>query len=95
MELSPYIDALKKSLTAAVAPGSKEVADAAALLSEALEPSAHLCLMDAMADASDEITAALEEVTVEARLHGREIEFVVTDLVHPGGVPAPPRYHES
>ncbi|NQW16686.1 MAG: toxin-antitoxin system HicB family antitoxin [Chloroflexi bacterium] len=90
MELSPYIDALKKSLTAAAAPGSKEVADAAALLSEALEPSARLCLMDAMADASDEITAALEEVTVEARLHGREIEFVVTDLVHPEGVPAPP-----
>ena len=89
MELTPYIETLQKSLTTAAAPGGKEVSDAASLLSDALEPSARLCLLDAMADASDEITAALQEVTVEARLHGREVEFVVTDLVHPEAVPAP------
>jgi hypothetical protein len=89
MELIPYIETLQKSLTTAAAPGGKEVSDAANLLSDALEPSARLCLLDAMADASDEITAALQEVTVEARLHGREVEFVVTEIAHPETVPPP------
>lgn len=80
MELSPYIESLKQSLQTAAAPAGKDVAEAAKLLSEALEPSARLSFLQAMADAAAEITAALEGASVEARLHGRGIEFIVNDL---------------
>lgn len=90
MELSPYIESLKQSLRTAAAPGGKDVADAAALLSEALEPSARLSFLEALADAAAEITAALDGASVEARLHGREIEFIVNEIEPPPGAAAPP-----
>jgi predicted HicB family RNase H-like nuclease len=90
MELSPYIESLQKSLQAASAPAGKEVAEAAVLLSSALEPAARLCLMEAMAEASDEITLALRDVAVEARLQGREIKFVVSEIDHAPTAPIPP-----
>lgn len=80
MELSPYIESLKQSLNAAAAPGGKEITAAAALLAQALEPSARLSFLEAMADTAAEITDALDDVSVEARLHGREIEFVVNEM---------------
>ena len=89
MELSPYIDSLQKSLQTTAAPAGKEVAEAATLLTNALEPAARLSLLDAMSDAADEITVALDNVTVEARLHGRGVEFVVSEIEHPGTAPVP------
>lgn len=90
MELSPYIESLKQSLHAAAAPGGKEVTDAAALLSQALEPAARLCLLEAMTDAAAEITTALDDVSVETRLRGREVEFTVTEAQHRAGPSIPP-----
>lgn len=89
MELSPYIDSLQKSLQTTAAPAGKEVAEAATLLANALEPAARLSLLDAMSDAADEITVALNNVTVEVRLHGRGVEFVVSEIEHPGTAPVP------
>ena len=83
MELSPYIESLKQSLRTAAAPGGKEVADAAALLSEALEPSARLAFLEAMSDAAAEITSALDGAAVEARLHGRGVQFIVNEVGPP------------
>ena len=83
MELSPYIESLQKSLQATAAPAGKEVGEAAVLLASALEPAARLCLLDAMAEAADEITIALKDVAVEARLHGREVKFVANEIEHP------------
>jgi len=80
MELSTYIESLKNSLRATAAPAGKEVAYAAVLLSQAIEPAARLCLLDAMSGAADEITLALNDATVEARLHGQEVDFVVSEL---------------
>jgi hypothetical protein len=90
MELSPYIESLQRSLAAAAAPAGKEVADAAALLSQTLEPSARLSLLEAMSDAAAEITAALETATVEARLHGREVQFIITEIEPASDAPAAP-----
>ena len=90
MELSPYIESLQNSLNAAAAPAGKEVADAAQLLTQALESAARLSLLDALANAADEITLALNDVTVEARLRGRELDFVVSDIEHPATAPVPP-----
>ena len=80
MELSPYIESLQKNLQAASAPAGKEVGEAAALLASALEPAARLYLLDAMAEAADEITLALDGVAVEARLHGGEVKFAVNEI---------------
>ena len=90
MELSPYIESLKQSLEAAAAPAGKDVAEAAALLSQALEPSARLAFLEAMADAAAEITAALDGPSVEARLHGREVQFIVNEAEPPPAATAPP-----
>lgn len=90
MELSPYIDSLQKSLETTAAPAGREVAEAAKLLANALEPAARLSLLDAMSDAADEITVALNNVTVEARLRGGDVEFVVSEIEHPGTAPIPP-----
>ena len=90
MKLSPYIESLQKNLQAAAAPASKDVGEAASLLTTALEPAARLYLLDAMADAADEITVALSDVAVEVRLHGGEIKFVVNEIEHPATTPVPP-----
>jgi len=86
MELAPYLDGLRRDLTAAAAPGGPDVAHAAELLSGSLEASARMCLLEALSDAAAEITTKLEHSSVEIRLRGREAQFVVTE----GGQPEPP-----
>ena len=90
MELSPYIKDLQDALATVAAPGGKDVATAAALLTDALESSARLSLIGAMTDAADEITSNLDDLTVEVRLRGREVEFVVSEPSHPPEAPVPP-----
>ncbi len=89
MELSPYIESLQKSLETTAAPAGKEVAEAAKLLANALEPAARLSLLDAMSNAADEITVALNDVTVEARLRGGDVEFAVNVIERPPTTPVP------
>ncbi len=80
MELTTYIESLKSSLQTTAAPAGKDVADAAALLAQAIEPAARLCPLEALSRAADEITLHLHNTTVEARLHGQEVDFVVSEL---------------
>ena len=79
MELSPYLDGLRRDLTAAAAPGGAEVARAAELLGGSLEASARLCLLEALSDAAAEITSKLTAATVDVQLRGREAHLVVTE----------------
>jgi hypothetical protein len=79
MELSPYLDGLRRDLTAAAAPGGAEVARAAELLGGSLEASARLCLLEALSDAAAEITSRLTRATVDVQLRGREAHLVVTE----------------
>lgn len=78
MELSPYLDGLRRDLQAAAAPGGPDVAHAADLLGGALTAAARLCLLEALADAAAEITTKLSGSSVDLRLRGREVTFVVT-----------------
>src|SRR6187397_685107 len=82
MDLTSYLDALRRDLAAAAAPGGPEVTRAADLLGGSLEASARLCLLEALSDASAEITSKLGTANVpaavEVRLRGREAQFVVT-----------------
>jgi HicB family len=83
MELQPYLDSLRRDLTAAAAPGGDDVARAADLLGGSLEASARMCLLEALSDAAAEITTKLDNTSVEVRLRGREAQFVVTNQVEP------------
>jgi hypothetical protein len=92
MNLTPYLDALRRDLVATAAPGGDEVTRAATLLAGSLDASARLCLMEALSDAAAEITAKLAgTATVDVRLRGREADLVVTDLANqPAAAPAAP-----
>jgi hypothetical protein len=88
MELSPYLDALRRDLAAAAAPGGPDVSRAAELLASSLDASARLCLLEALSDAAAEITARLGSTSVEVRLRGRGADLVVTEA--PGAEPEQP-----
>jgi hypothetical protein len=94
MDLTSYLDGLRRDLTAAAAPGGEDVTRAAELLGGSLEASARLCLLEALSDASAEITSKLGSAnvpaSVEVRLRGRDAQFVVTPQSQPEVEPAPP-----
>jgi hypothetical protein len=79
MELSPLINSLKQNLKSTTAPAGEDIAEAVGLLTRSIEPAARLCFLEAMSEAADEITLALDDTTVEARLRGQDVEFVVSD----------------
>jgi hypothetical protein len=96
MDLSPYVDSLRRDLMAAAAAGTEETRRTAELLAGAMEPAARLAILDALSTATADVTAALNGVTVEVRLHGREprisVDHLETEPEPEAGVgqPAPP-----
>ena len=89
MDLTPYVDSLRRDLVAASEAGSDELKQAAERLAYALDPSARLALMEAISHAAAEITAELPEGSVDVRLVGRELDFVV-EMAPPSALPTPP-----
>jgi hypothetical protein len=89
MNLTPYLDALRRDLATAAATGSAEIERAGELLAGTLDSSARLCLMEALADAADEVSSKLGTASVEVRLRGREADLVVTEITHPDLEPPP------
>lgn len=89
MDLTPYVDTLRRDLVAAAEAGSDELTQATERLAYALDPSARLALMEAISHAAAEITAELPEGSVDVRLVGRELDFVV-EMAPPSALPAPP-----
>jgi hypothetical protein len=79
MELTPYLEGLRRDLTAAAAAGGPDVVQAGDLLAGSLESSMRLCLLEALSDAAAEITTKLSHTSVDVRLRGREAQFVVTE----------------
>lgn len=88
MELSPYLESLRRDLTDAAAVGGPEVARAAELLGAALAPALRLVLLDLLTDAAADVTSALGGPSVEVRLRGRDPELVVTAGEQPELPPA-------
>jgi len=89
MDLTPYLESLRRDLAASAAPAGEAAAHSAELLSSALESAARLCLLEALSDAAAEITTKLDGSSVEVRLRGRDAELVVTDGA-PAQSAAPP-----
>lgn len=90
MNLSQYVDRLRADLTDAASAGDEEIRSAAERLAQALGPSSRMVMLEALSDASAEITGELESATVEVRLKGREPEFVVREVYEEFPAPPPP-----
>ncbi|XVQ08185.1 hypothetical protein ACQP1W_37315 [Spirillospora sp. CA-255316] len=78
MDLTPYVDHLRRELEVAAATGGQDVRDLAGRLAAPLESAARLALLKALSDATDEITRELAPGSVEVRLRGLDPGFVVT-----------------
>ncbi len=83
MELSQYIASLREDLIRTASAGDESTRRAAEVLAAALEPSARLAIMNALADLAAEVTASLDDHVVEVRLDGRDVQVVVTSTDTP------------
>jgi len=90
MELTPYVEALRHDLLAAAGAGTEQTRETARLLAASLDPSARLCLVDALSALAAEVTTAWDGGSVEIRMHGREPHVVVTAAEPFAAPPAPP-----
>ncbi|GAC1442490.1 MAG: toxin-antitoxin system HicB family antitoxin [Mycobacteriales bacterium] len=96
MDLSKYVEALRLDLAAAAAVGGPDVARAAELIADAIDPALRLVLLDVLTDAANDLTAALDGQTVDVRLRGREPELVVAAAQpEPPAALAPPADDEG
>ena len=97
MDITPYVDSLKRDLMAAAEAAGPEARATAERLTYALDPAARLAMMEAISQAAAEITAELPSGGVDVRLDGRELAFVVhaPTLAAPSAPPAPPSYDDD
>ncbi|MFI9010510.1 toxin-antitoxin system HicB family antitoxin [Actinosynnema sp. NPDC053489] len=94
MDLTPYVDNLRRELATAAGAGGEEARALAERLAAPLESATRLTLLEALSTAMDEITRELAPGSVDVRLRGRDPEFVVTlpddATVSHGGATEPP-----
>lgn len=78
MELDRYVLDLQSQLEASVADGVADTRKVAERLAASLDAATRLVLLDALSAAASEITRDLAPGSVDLRLRGRDVEFVVT-----------------
>ena len=78
MELGQYISDLQRQLVDTAANGAEDTRAVAERLAAGLDAATRLVLLDVLSAAAGEITRDLAPGSVDMRLRGREIEFVVT-----------------
>lgn len=78
MDLTPYVDHLRRELAVAAEAGGEDARALAERLTTPLESAVRLTLLNALSAASDEITRELAPGSVDVRLRGLDPEFVVT-----------------
>jgi hypothetical protein len=77
MELGQYVSDLQRQLVDAASNGAKDTRAIAERIAGALDAATRLVLLDALSAAVGEITQDLAPGSVDLRLRGREVEFVV------------------
>ncbi|MFF4749187.1 hypothetical protein ACWD5R_29580 [Streptomyces sp. NPDC002514] len=87
MDLTPYVDTLRRELAVAAGAGGEEARELADRLTAALESAARLTMLNVLSAAVDEITRELAPGSVDVRLRGLDPDFVVTPP--PAGTTAP------
>jgi hypothetical protein len=94
MDITPYVESLRSSLTSAADSAGEETRQAAERLGFALDSSARLAIMEAVSQAAAEITAEMPAGGVDVRLDGRDLDFVVhaptPEAPAPPAPPTPP-----
>ena len=78
MELGQYVSVLQHQLVDAAENGDPDTRAVAERLAAGLDAATRLVLLDALSAAVGEITRDLAPGSVDLRLRGREVEFVVT-----------------
>jgi predicted HicB family RNase H-like nuclease len=82
MDLSDYVEALRRSLTTAAAAAGDQARETARLLADTIEPAVRLTVTDALSAMAAEVTAALDGDLVDIRMRGRDPEVVVVQAQH-------------
>ena len=103
MDLTQYVENLRRELAVAADAGGEDARALAERLTAPLESAIRLMLLDALSAAADEITRELAPGSVELRLRSGEPDFVVTpapadEPVEPApddAAPAPPDADEA
>jgi hypothetical protein len=90
MDITPYVDSLRRDLVSAAEGAGDELRRAAERLAFALDPAARLALMEAISQAAAEITAEMPSGGVDVRLDGRDLDFVVHAPDATAAPPLPP-----
>jgi len=78
MELGTYVSDLQRQLVDSATNGAEEARAIAERLAGAVDAVTRLVLLDALSAAAGEITRELAPGSVDVRLRGRDVEFVVT-----------------
>ncbi|MFE1170997.1 hypothetical protein [Streptomyces sp. NPDC058773] len=78
MDLTPYVDTLRRELAVAAEAGGKEARELAERLTAPLESATRLTMLNVLSAAMDEITRDLAPGSVDVRLRGLDPDFVVT-----------------
>ncbi|WP_217213852.1 toxin-antitoxin system HicB family antitoxin [Streptomyces sp. AC550_RSS872] len=90
MDLTPYVDTLRRELAVAAEAGGEEARELAERLTAPLESATRLTMLNVLSAAMDEITRELAPGSVDVRLRGLDPDFVVTLPPTYGGAPAEP-----
>lgn len=78
MDLTPYVDILRRELAVAAEAGGEDARELAERLIAPLESATRLTLLNVLSAAMDEITRDLAPGSVDVRLRGLDPDFVVT-----------------
>ncbi|NYI05637.1 hypothetical protein [Allostreptomyces psammosilenae] len=90
MDLTPYVDALRRELAVAAEAGGEDARELAERLTAPLESATRLTMLNVLSAAMDEITRELAPGSVDVRLRGLDPDFVVTPPPADGGAPVEP-----
>ncbi|MYT32704.1 MULTISPECIES: hypothetical protein [unclassified Streptomyces] len=78
MDLTPYVDTLRRELAVAAEAGGDNARELAERLTAPLESATRLTMLNVLSAAMDEITRELAPGSVDVRLRGLDPDFVVT-----------------
>ncbi|GAA3822913.1 hypothetical protein [Streptomyces chiangmaiensis] len=90
MDLTPYVDTLRRELAVAAEAGGEDARELAERLTAPLESATRLTMLNVLSAAMDEITRELAPGSVDVRLRGLDPDFVVTPPPVGGGATAEP-----
>jgi hypothetical protein len=78
MNLGEHVEAIRRQLVLAAQAGGEDLRASAERLLAPLEAAVRLAMLDALSEAVEEISAEMAPDSVELRMRGRDLDFVLT-----------------